>query len=160
MPNYNPETKIPYGVIALNNLHDWLIDELYQLPNPLYDEVLANSAREQLLEHFADDEDRCDEISELSNDDILDMAEETLDTGWSDDIDVGLEGVKGTIDGVKVGVSELGGAYLLWVFESPHTGTYSACSPCVPGAGDLDSPNENGITCYDVPSYWRYSDED
>ena len=36
----------------------------------------------------------------------------------------------------------------LWVFKSPITTHCAFCSPCVPGAGDLDNPNKHGVITY------------
>ena len=41
--------------------------------------------------------------------------------------------------------------YMLWVFHSPVTEKVKFCSPCVPGAGDLNNPCENGIEAYSLP---------
>ena len=62
-------------------------------------------------------------------------------------------------EGVKGRTSWLGGACNLWIFESPHTGLYQECSPCVPGAGNLDQPFEWGVLTYDVPADWRVKED-
>jgi hypothetical protein len=42
----------------------------------------------------------------------------------------------------------------IMVIRSPYY-TYAApCSPCVPGAGDLDSPREDGVKTYCLDSEW------
>lgn len=46
----------------------------------------------------------------------------------------------GTEEQVKLMVSPLGGAQLLWVMDSPYITPCASCSPCIPGAGDNDSP--------------------
>jgi len=40
-------------------------------------------------------------------------------------------------------VSWLGGAPLIWVTRSAYATPCRQCSPCVPGAGDLDSPGSH-----------------
>ena len=42
----------------------------------------------------------------------------------------------------------------LWVFESPYITRCQFCSPCMPGAGNLDSPCDNGIETYCLDSSW------
>jgi len=55
----------------------------------------------------------------------------------------------------------LGGAPLIWVIQSPVTTTCRRCSPCVPNAGNLDSPDpDGGITCYDIPPDWKNQDDE
>lgn len=57
---------------------------------------------------------------------------------------------------VKLRLGHLGGAPLLWVIESPYFTRASWCSPCVPGAGDLDNPKsltaEGGVRCHCLPA--------
>lgn len=61
-------------------------------------------------------------------------------------------------NGCKYGLSSLGGAILIWVYESPSV-VYvnSLCSPCVPNGGDLDSgltDQGSGYQCYGIPENW------
>lgn len=51
---------------------------------------------------------------------------------------------------VEISASCLGGAYLLFVQDSPYLAACRVCSPCVPGAGDLDTP------CSGVESTWDH----
>ena len=60
------------------------------------------------------------------------------------------------IYGMKLGLSTLGGAYNVWVFESPHTAEHALCSPCVPNAGNIDSPGD--FVCYTLPAEWFRKD--
>lgn len=48
----------------------------------------------------------------------------------------------------------------LFVFKSPVIVKCNYCSPCVPGAGDLDNPNTEGIEAYGLPSDCLWSDTD
>lgn len=64
-----------------------------------------------------------------------------------------------TKEQIKVQVTYLGGAPLIYVLESPYTANCAWCSPCCPNAGDLDTPREHGITAYclpedDMPDDW------
>jgi hypothetical protein len=47
----------------------------------------------------------------------------------------------GTEHDVKMMVSPIGGAQQLWVLDSPYITPCTGCSPCCPGAGDLDAPS-------------------
>lgn len=57
-------------------------------------------------------------------------------------------------EGVKGRTSWLGGALHVWVFDSPEVGWYQQCSPCVPRAGNLDQPDDDGVLTYTVPKSW------
>ena len=59
-----------------------------------------------------------------------------------------------TYEGVKGQTTWLGGALLLWIFDSPYTGTFQLCSPCVPNACSLDQPEDGGYAGYTVPTHW------
>lgn len=62
-------------------------------------------------------------------------------------------------NGAKYAISSLGGAPLIWVYQSPRIVYVSnLCSPCVPNAGDLDSgltDSESGYECYGIPTDWE-----
>jgi len=154
--NHNVQTGIPFGVISLASLGDWVVDELCSLPNPEMDANLEDYLRGELWDKPGVDNELLDDLdySELAAlaDDILGLR---WCEGYYDELVSPFVGCEGEIDGVSVRVTELGGALLVWVFESPIIGWYSQCSPCVPGAGNLDSPNPDGIECYDVPAGWR-----
>lgn len=42
----------------------------------------------------------------------------------------------------------------VWVFSSPYVTETKFCSPCVPGAGDLDNPINGGVLTYCLPDDW------
>ena len=42
----------------------------------------------------------------------------------------------------------------IWVSKSPYITECKFCSPCVPGAGDLDNPIIGGIKTYCLDSSW------
>ena len=131
MPNVNLETGIPYGVVAMNNLADWVFDEFILHGN--------NDSYDAALEEFkADNPNATDEEIDEFN-----------DSYYSDEDSYSLETEK-----MKLGLAYLGGAPLVWVFQSPHTTNVRPCSPCVPGAGDLDSPDPDGMECYTLPKEW------
>lgn len=51
-------------------------------------------------------------------------------------------------------ITWLGGAPQIFVFKSPKIVKALLCSPCVPGAGDLDSLDDNGVETYGIPDEW------
>lgn len=179
MPNTNPKTEIPYGTIYLNHLDPEIADALFyggtnvsikeayvdlsneleaeadeieeeariavverdgNLPDPTYEAILENEVENAYLRRGYGDREAFIEGEFDKRRDRIEIDEPLI------------EGVR---DGVTYSIDWLGGAPLLWVLESPHTGLYQLCSPCVPGAGNLDAPDAFGFTCYDVPNEWR-----
>lgn len=137
MPNYNSETGIAYGVVSLNNLEDWVFEEFFN-----YGENLSYTAA---LTDWKNE-----------NPDATDEDEQEFAESWlGEEDEYGL-----TTNDMKLGMSYLGGAPLVWVFESPHTTQARKCSPCIPGAGDLDNQEEDGdVTCYTLPADWFHDSE-
>lgn len=131
--NTNPETGIRYGVVSMNSLESWVWEEFYTQG---IDESYAKAMREWQEEH-----PEAEKHEEYTYGECLEIEE----SEWS------LE-----TDDMKLRISWLGGAPLLWVLESPHRAAVSLCSPCVPNAGDLNNkvPLGTGFACYDVPTDW------
>lgn len=143
LANINPVTHIPYGVISANSLHP---------------DVVAN-----LVTHGRDVrwDNACDEISEIARsafsdyvrssrmDNLIEHVVELAAEDWDCEEPI----YEGEWENVKFRTGWLGGAMLVWVMESPFTGEYATCSPCVPNAGDLN--NDGSYFCYDVPKDWR-----
>lgn len=142
MPNYNPDTGIPYGTIYLHHLDSDVANDLFYKGE--------NISEKNALEELRAEVNCAVEAGEIDEDDFdaeLDHRAENLH--------IEEPTIEGECEGVKYMISWLGGAPLLWVFSSPYTGAYAQCSPCVPGAGDLETPDEYGVICYDVPPDWR-----
>ena len=158
MPNYNPDTGIPYGTIYLHHLDSDLAQELWYTHG---EDISYKNALEELREAVSAqmiDEEENGECPIRSVDDFDDELDEIVERR-AEFIEIDEPTIEGEYEGVKYMISWLGGAPLLWVFRSPFTGSYAQCSPCVPGAGDLETPDEYGVVCYDVPPDWR-RDED
>ena len=138
LTNTNPETGIRYGVVSLQSLEDWVFDEFIGNGTNLSFQRFEKDWRKQNPD--ADDADW----------------EEFNDRYEGDEDSYELE----TEDGLKLGLSTLGGAYNVWVFESPFTDLYSECSPCCPNAGDINSPDPKyGVKTYTLPPDWFREDE-
>lgn len=143
--NTNLETGIRYGIIAANSLHSDVLDNIQSGRDVRYEEALAElkAGILRVCEDF---------IGTNALGDVIDLAIEKMTEAWEDDEPV----YEFQIDGVRGQTTWLGGALLVWVFESPHIVRHSLCSPCVPNCGDLDSPEDaEGYICYDVPPAWR-----
>ena len=172
---------IRYGYISAQSLNMELVDQLlygsqavdlsYQWASREY-RAEAERAAETLEEEVRIAAAELD-YALLSNDNLMKkMVEEAYHKAGHGDrdefigayIEQQLDGwyceepsIEGEYEGVKYQSSWLGGALNVWIFESPHTGRFAECSPCVPGAGNLDRPDADGVLTYDVPPDWRES---
>ena len=176
MTNTNPETGIRYGCLYLNSLDSDLANDLWMNAENLSE---AEAYAELKSEIERDAENIEDEVriaiaerdyAMLSNDsymeDEVEAAYNRLGYDDRDDyIDTRLEleseriqieepTLAGICEGVRYEISWLGGAPLLWVFESPVISKARLCSPCCPNAGDLDSLDDDGYECYGIPADW------
>lgn len=179
MTNINPTTGVRYGTIYLNNLDSDLQDQL------MFGSQSTNLSEQEALKELKIEIERdADNIEEevliaiaereyvmLGNDNLreqeIEAAYECLGYNDRDDyVDTRLEfesehiqieepTIEGEYEEVKYCISWLGGAPLLFVFESPFKGKFDLCSPCCPNAVSLESPNPNGYEGYDVPPDWR-----
>lgn len=135
--NVNTQTGINYGVVSLNSLADWVWDEFFNNGKNLSYEA---AWKENLA---------------LNNMKEGDCGYEELQTTFNDGYQGDEESYELETEGMKLGLSYLGGGALVWVFESPHTSNCRPCSPCCPNAGDLNNKGMGGhIKAYDVPPEW------
>lgn len=148
MSNYNPETGIPYGVIACNSLESDLLHALWYTHG---EDISYKNALEEFRSEVR--AELLDSEPDVDQDDIEDMIDSRCE--WFEP-QIDEQTIEGEYEGVQYHISWLGGAPLLWVFKSPHINPHAQCSPCVPGAGDLGS--EGDVLCYDVPDDWRHYD--
>jgi len=155
--NYNPETGISFGVIAISSIDGDIAADLWDLAYAAeYDRFFSEHQNAEIrrLDGNPDDID-----PELRDEWLAEHGR----SGWQDDLpDFIVDEPEGEFVymGVTVRVSSLGGATIVFVVESPVIGYYPACSPCIPGAGNLDDEpgdeNDQGVEhCYDIPADWR-----
>lgn len=143
MTNTNPTTGIAYGYISSNALHP---DTVHELMYGMQADDLTY--REAVAAHVASMRADADPSGDPFDEDAVEQA-------FAESYEDYEPAISGTLEGVSYHTSWLGGALNFWILESPHTGLFAACSPCVPGAADLDHPNAFGIMGYDVPATWR-----
>ena len=169
IPNVDPVTGYPYGVFQGNSAAD-LLNEIqtqgYDLS--LHDaeasvrqviEALGNPDPEESLEDELDMALRAlsDLIGDVHEDTAAEWVTEHADRDQhSFDVEALAEDVLAYMherweveemgpmlyaeDGIIYRQSYLGGAPLVWVIRSRFLAPAAYCSPCVPGAIDLDSP--------------------
>ena len=151
MTNTNPETGIRYGCIYLNSLDpdtaSWLWDDAENLSEAEAYAELKSEIEAQVME----------ECPDLDESEIEIEVEKLLDCA-AQDIEIDEPTLAGTCEGVRYEISWLGGAPLLWVFESPVISKTKLCSPCCPNAGDLNNLDDDGYECYGIPADWYAKD--
>jgi hypothetical protein len=168
LANRNPETGIRYGVYQLNNLPSWVWDTLEghytsSCPNcgtecGESDLVIPADLDSDDLESFAEDLGR-EDLADLANDDasycphchsIIESPDDMFPMD-ADYHELDSEGVKGITDR---------DCTILWVTESPHIGSGSHCSPCVPGAVNEPRIGAKGdAQAYCLPDSWFDSED-
>lgn len=166
MPNYNSKTGIPFGVIQGNNVQD-LLDDIFTNGTNLSFEDFQEQIKKELSEAIAgvlaQYTRHPEAVAEsLAYDDIL---ETLMDGGLCDYYECEEPEFYYEDGSLKLELTYLGGAPLIYVLESPFVTHCRPCSPCVPGAGDLDSPDEDGMLCYclpkeEMPEDWNGKIED
>ncbi len=161
MVNRNPETMIRYGVISGNSVPE-LLEDILTCGQNLSEEERDNEEQESLQtalkNALAEWNPECADILE----DIVDqegLAGQVRDCLM--ERDVGDEAIEepvmtyelDTREGeIKLRLDWLGGAPLIYVLESPWLMECRPCSPCIPGAGDLNSPagDSAGVRAYSL----------
>lgn len=178
MTNTNPETGIRFGTIYMSHLDpdtaDWLWTNGTNVSEEeAYKELKAEIERDaDLIEEECgiavrerdgnmpdkDYERVCETEIEAAYERLgFDGRDDYIDTRLereSENIQIDEPYIEGECEGVKYGISHLGGAALLFLLKSPYTMKARLCSPCVPNAGDCSSPDCDGYECYAPPPDW------
>lgn len=184
IPNTNPDTGIRYGVISCNSLDSDLVQELMFGPQAVdldYQNAYREAKNEARLRF-----DREVEEAEIAAAEIGDLTETQIEAHMENWLEVNLghsdlddyvesalekfsdmyQGDEATIEGTYQGtpyhITYLGGAPILYVVGGETGYAHRLCSPCVPGAADLDGGfseyfggSDGGQHhCYVVPLDW------
>jgi hypothetical protein len=191
--NVNPETQIRYGVAQGNNhpyLLDHIMQNGNDLAYDYFVSEIKSSLR--MLDNESNEADIKAVLDDIYGHDLESFIPEILDILtapsnvisidgaiedyplqdelWdliSDDVEYESDSDSMSYeldeDGCKYAVSSLGGAALIWVYQSTNiVYVESLCSPCVPNAGDLDSgltDEDNGYQCYGIPTEWEQDND-
>ncbi len=177
-PNTNPKTGIRYGIISANSLNQDLLHELLYHVGTDLDYMEAQKEAQAALEIEAE---HIEEEVRIALAEIGGWTEREYEAAWDREVEaaynrLGFDDREDFIEsslgremdgyyceepktafeyqGVTGRTTWLGGAMLVWIFDSPNVSTFDLCSPCVPGACELDSPNPDGYTGYTVPNDW------
>jgi len=127
--NIDLDTGIRYGVIGYNTISSEALDDIHMRGfNVSYDNYIKE------LEAAGKTEEEIEEMVEF----------------YESDNDT----YEYKADGYEIITSGLG----LFVIHSPYTTTCKFCSPCCPGAGDLDNCIDDGVETYCLgPEWFDYS---
>lgn len=115
LANIDNETNIRYGVISLNSVNQYGLDDF----EAIYPDIEPDTDNDDLFE--------AEPI-------LYRYAKEGYQLEYSPD------------------------SSFLWVFKSPYVTECKFCSPCVPGAGDLNNPVSGGVRTYCLDSSWFDND--
>jgi hypothetical protein len=143
--NIDVATGIRYGIISQNSVSPYAMDDVYTQGEDLcyesFIEEVKASVRAAIVNAIDDHGGRV--YGDLDVDDIVDMAE--FDFYES-------SGPHAYSDG-ELSVQTTGDNDL-FVFKSEYYTFAQFCSPCVPGAGNLDCPCEDGPKTYCLGPDW------
>ncbi len=148
--NRDTKTGIRYGIIAINSCGEWTWDELQNHGTDgdfdEYREELSAKVRAAVAEALSDFPERfqkqvADAACEAAEEDCGDHYEQPGDnTRYHYEKDGYV--LQTTSDGN------------IFVIKSPYVTNAQFCSPCVPGAGNLNSPCPDGPECYCLGEDW------
>lgn len=150
--NRNTATGIRYGVIGQNSegLSPEAVSDIYDGRNlsfEQYQQGAKDALRNALSDYFSDFKGTRD-VSRLdiAVQDAFDAIEDSLSDNYTSDCDTYLY----EKDGYKIHTSETE----LWITLSPYYTHAQFCSPCAPGAGNLDTHCPNGPKTYCLGHDW------
>ena len=128
MPNYDEKTGIAYGVISPNALNGDALNDIYQKgDDPHYE-----NAKDALLRDITA---LCDthgiNVSNIDTDPFIDEMSDHYESCGDGQCDY-------SDDEYTLHVS--GDGFGIFVLKSPYYTYCRKCSPCAPGAGDLNNP--------------------
>lgn len=148
--NIDKETGIRYGVISPNSVMPEALDDIYSNGEDMiytewkqerFDEI--ESAIQSAIGDYVSDR-----ILKQIVEGATDAAEDCIGEDYESDSDGA--GYDYTGDGYHIQTSSLG----LYVLKSPYVTRTWYCSPCCPGAGNLDSPDVDGVLTYALGPEW------
>lgn len=130
MPNFDEKTGIRYGVISPHSISHWSLDDIYQNgTDPVYEsgKEELTSAITKILNGYGFSAGQIDEVLTP----VIDIFNESYEPDGSGIMDYSDKEYDLHVSGDNFGI---------FVMRSPYYTYCRGCSPCAPGAGDLDSP--------------------
>ena len=152
--NIDNETGIRYGVIGYNSLNPEALNDIFMEGRNLsYENYMKETMKEikdgleEVLRNYLYGGD-----PEWIVNHIHENIEESLSEEYEENEDYYLY----EKDGYIIETTDLG----LYILKSPFITRAMFCSPCCPGAGDLDNPTDNGVLTYCLGRDWFDEDDD
>jgi len=131
MPNFDEKTGIHYGVISPHSISSYALDDIYQNGDDPYWENMMQEIKDLVSNMI---ESTAYTISDDAKNQIIDIL--------TDDLSNGYENPDGQMDYEtdEYTLHVSGDNFGIFVIKSPYYTYTKQCSPCAPGAGDLDNP--------------------
>lgn len=145
--NRDIQTGIRYGVISPHSVSPEALDDIYTQGDNLTYAAACDDIKSRVADALADILRDC--VSERYRQDIIDTTSDAIIESANLDGD-GDDTYRYDRDGYVIETSSLG----LFVTKSPYKTRARFCSPCAPGAGDLDSPDADGVETYCLGADW------
>lgn len=130
MPNYDETTGIRYGVISPHSIRSFALEDIYEKgTDPQYEEAKEEITRDikTVLDRHGFSVGQIDEVLTP----VIDIFNEDYQPDGSGIMDYSDNEYTLHVSGDNFGI---------FVMKSPYYTYCRGCSPCAPGAGDLDSP--------------------
>ncbi|MCK9432962.1 MAG: hypothetical protein M0R00_08390 [Candidatus Omnitrophica bacterium] len=135
MPNFDEKTGIRYGVISPHSISSFALDDIYnEGTDPQYEsakEDFENGLKSAIKEF-------CDNNSNMRLDDRHIDIDAIMDQ-WNDHYESDGSGIMDYSDN-EYSLHVSGDNFGIFVMKSPYYTFCRGCSPCAPGAGDLNNP--------------------
>lgn len=141
--NRDPETNIRYGIISLNDLAHWALDDF----EADYGEPCCGHCGGDMEEY--DDEKH----GEYDSTGCCDYACEHCEKAFGSDESYRDEPIGHALDDGEYRC-ELDSSNDVWVYRSPYYTRAGFCSPCAPGACSLSNPCPDGERAYCFGHDW------
>ena len=152
--NIDTTTGIRYGVICQHSVMPEALDDVFTQGDDLSFAAWKKDLTAKIRAAIADAADDCtcrnEDIADEFAGDIADRIVEESDYDSSESI------YRYERDGYVIENSP--SLMCLMILKSPYKTRAAFCSPCVPGAGDLDSPRDDGAETYCLGADW-FEDE-
>ena len=144
MANYDPETGIRFGVVSPHSISQYALDDIYTNgTDPHYE-----NAKNELMD---DIKALCDNhginFDRVNTDSFIDEFNDHFESCGDGQMDYSDSEYTLHVSGDNFGI---------FVMKSPYYTYCRGCSPCAPGAGDLDNPSD--VTLEDDGSYESMGD--
>ncbi len=143
--NINSKTGIRYGVISAHSVSSEALDDIFSQGRNLSHESAVEERKkeiEQAITNYVSDDRLKERVDEMWQ-----IVEEEFSKGYTEDEDCYLY----EKDGYKIQTMSNGN---IMVLESPFVANCQFCSPCIPGAGNLDKPCDTGPNTYALGPEW------